>query len=463
MGKAKTPIKILTMDKLLKKILREITPTRGEHIKERQIFNKVVKKLEKFDVKPILVGSIAKKTDLSGDKDIDIFIMFPKDTSREELEEKGLKMGKKVFKELGVKYEIDYAEHPYVMGNYKGYLVEVVPCYRTKELQSAVDRTPHHTRYIQKKLRRNEKLRGDIRLLKQFMKGTGVYGAEAKVQGFSGYLTELLCINYGSFEDTLKAASEWKFKGILDPEDIWENKKVLKHFFPEASLIVIDPIDENRNAAAAVSAQSMARFIHTARKFLENPGREFFFPPGKKAPSARELSKRIKSRGTKIIAIRFMHDKINVNILYSQLRKTINSIVSHIHDYEFKVLKSGIWTDEKKLSVILLEFEVWTLPPIEYRMGPPIDKSHKEQDNFISKYKDFRPRIEKGRWVADVKREFTRVEQLMPKILSERRGFGKNLRELERIDFVSDEEILKVDGKEFLGFLGNFFVITLFH
>jgi tRNA nucleotidyltransferase (CCA-adding enzyme) len=37
------------------------------------------------------------------------------------------------------------------------------------------------------------------------MKGTGVYGAEAKVEGFSGYLTELLVINYGSFPKALEA------------------------------------------------------------------------------------------------------------------------------------------------------------------------------------------------------------------------------------------------------------------
>jgi len=444
------------MDKILKKILREITPTREEHRKEKQIFNRVVKKLERFDVKPMLVGSIAKKTDLRGDKDIDIFILFHKETPREELEKKGLGIGKKVFRELKAKYEIDYAEHPYVIGNYKGYLVEIVPCYRTRELQSAVDRTPHHTHYIQKKLRRNEKLREDIRLLKQFMKGTGVYGAEAKVQGFSGYLTELICINYGSFEDTLKAASEWKFKEILDPEGLWEKKKALRHFFPEASLIAIDPIDENRNAAAAVSEQSMAKFIHAARRFLENPGRDFFFPPERKTPSASELSKRIRARGTKIIAIKFMHGRINPNTLYSQLRKTKNSIIRSLQHYEFKVLNSAIWTGEKKLSVILLEFEVWKLPPIEHRLGPPIDKSHREQDNFTAKYGEFKPRIEKGRWVADIRREFTRAEKLMPRILSERSGFGKNLRELKRIEFVSDEKILKINGKEFLGFLGEF-------
>lgn len=444
------------MDKTLRKVLRKITPPREEHRNEKEIVERVFKKLERFDVKPVLVGSIAKKTDLRGDKDIDIFIMFPKETPRKELEEKGLDIGKSVFKSLRAKYEIDYAEHPYVVGNYKGYGVEIVPCYKTRKPLSAVDRTPHHTRYIRKKLRRNDELRKNVMLLKQFMKGTGVYGAEAKVQGFSGYLTELLCIYYSSFKETLKAASEWKFNEILDLEDLWENKKVLTHFFPKASLIVIDPIDENRNVAAAVSQQSMARFIHAARKFIENPGIDYFFPPERKTPTKKDLGGRITKRGTKLMAIKFTHGRINPNILYSQLRKTRNSLVKQIQSHEFKVLNSDTWTDEKKLSAILLEFEVWDLPPIEHRLGPPLDQGKREQDKFTAKYKEFKPRIEKGRWVADVRREFTRAEKLMPKILKERRGFGKKLRGLKRIVFVADEKVLEIDGKEFLSFLGEF-------
>jgi len=444
------------MDKTLRKVLKEITPPREEHRNEKEIVDRVFKKLERFDVTPVVVGSIAKKTDLRGDKDIDVFIMFPKETPRKELEEKGLDIGKAVFKSLRAKYEIDYAEHPYVAGNYKGYRVEIVPCYKTRKPLSAVDRTPHHTRYIRKKLRRNNELRTNVMLLKQFMKGTGVYGAESKVQGFSGYLTELLCIHYGSFKEALKAASGWKFHLVIDPADLWENKRALKHFFPKASLIVIDPIDENRNVAAAVSEQSMARFIHAARKFIDEPGIDYFFPPERKPPTKKELKSRIKKRGTKLIAIKFTHGKINPNILYSQLRKTRNSLVKQIESYEFKVLNSDTWTDEKKLSAILLEFEVWDLPPIEHRLGPPLDKGKREQDKFMAKYREFKPRIEKGRWVADVRREFTGVDKLMPKILKERRGFGKKLRVLKRIGLVADEKILEIDGKEFLSFMGEF-------
>jgi tRNA adenylyltransferase (EC 2.7.7.25) len=43
----------------------------------------------------------------------------------------------------------------------------------------------------------------EVRLLKKFMKGIGVYGAEIKVKGFSGYVAELLVYFYDSFRNVL--------------------------------------------------------------------------------------------------------------------------------------------------------------------------------------------------------------------------------------------------------------------
>lgn len=444
------------MEKLLKKILEEVKPSEEEHRREEKIIKRVEKELRLKGVQPLLVGSLAKKTDLRADKDMDIFILFNPELSRKELEKRGLQIGRDLFVKLGAEYEIDYAEHPYVKGVIEGYLVEIVPCYETRKPKSAVDRTPYHIQYVKRKIREDKKLADEIRLMKQFMKGTGVYGAEAKVQGFSGYLTELLVIQYGSFQNTLKAVAEWKFKEVLDPESLWGDKEALRFFFPDAPLIVVDAIDENRNAAAAVSDQTMAKFIHSARGFLENPSRDFFFPPEREVPSAEELAERMKSRGTRIMALKFVHGRFNPNTLYSQLRKTRDSVVRHIQDYGFQVLKSGVWTDEESISAILLEFEVWVLPPIEHRLGPPIDLSHREQDRFVEKYRKFRPRIEKGRWVADVSREFTQIGELIPRILAERRGFGKNLRELKDIGAVEGEEILEIDGEKLRVFLNDF-------
>lgn len=443
------------MKKLLKEILKEITPTEKEHKKENKIVDNIVKRLKKFEVKPILVGSLAKGTDVRNDKDIDIFIMFPKDLSREDLEKKGLEIGKKIFKEMKIKYEIDYAEHPYVSGFYDGYRIEIVPCYETKEPRSAVDRTPYHTQYVRRKLMRNPKLKDDIRLLKQFMKGINVYGAEAKVQGFSGYLAELLCINYSSFVSVLKSAGEWNFGECIDPENLWKDKNALRYFFTDANLIIVDPVDRDRNAAAAVSRQKLAEFIVASVEFLKSPQKEFFFPRKEELPDERELLNRMKARGTKLIAVKFEHERINPNTLYSQLRKTKEAIKKSIEGFGFQILKSDLWTDEMNHSLILFDFEVFSLPKVKHHFGPPIDKAAKEQENFLEKYKEYKPYIKEGRWVVDTKREFTLAEGLIPRILEERRGFGKNLREVS-VEVLKGEELLKIEDEDFLKFMNRF-------
>ncbi len=444
------------MEKVLEKTLEKITPTANESEGEQRIIRIITKKLEKFDVIPVLVGSTAKGTDLRGDKDIDIFIMFGQDVSREKLEKKGLEIGKAVFKEIGAKYEIDYAEHPYVKGFYKDYDIEIVPCYSGKRIMSSVDRTPFHTRYVRRKLRENPALRNGMRLLKQFMKGIEVYGAEAKVQGFSGYLVELLVIHYGSFMKVLKAAAGWSLNQVLDPEKQWKNPEEARYFFTNANLIVIDPVDKNRNVAAAVSMQCLSEFIIAAKEFLENPSEEYFFPKEPKLLSKKELSEKIEKRGTKLVAVIFRHKKLNENSLYSQLRRTIKSLTDEIETFGFKFFRSGFWSNEKNLSLIILEFEVFKLPEVMHKTGPPIDQDPKNQEKFIEKYKKDKPYVKDGRWVVDTKRKFREIEKLMPEILEERKGFGKDLKAVEEIYFLTGKKILDTEEKEFYRFLGKF-------
>ncbi|MEA3254516.1 MAG: CCA tRNA nucleotidyltransferase [Candidatus Altiarchaeota archaeon] len=444
------------MDKLLREILEKITPSEEEHRRENKLVDGIVKRLKKFGVKPILVGSLAKGTDVRDDKDIDIFIMFPKEVSRGELEKNGLEIGKKIFKELKIEYEIDYAEHPYVSGFYKKYRIEIVPCYETKEPKSAVDRTPYHTQYVKRKLMRTPGLRDEIRILKQFMKGINVYGAEAKIQGFSGYLAELLCINYGSFVDVLKAAREWNFGEAIDPGDLWKDKGALKYFFTDANLIIVDAVDKNRNAAAAVSRQKLAEFIVASVEFLKSPQKEFFFPKEEQLLDEKELLNRMKARGTMLIAMKFVHERINPNTLYSQLRKTRRAIKKSIEEFGFKILKSDFWTDEVSNSVILLDLEVFSLPDIKHHLGPPIDKAPLEQENFLEKYRKYKPYIKEGRWVVDTKRKFTGIEGVIPLILEEKQGFGKNLRGVKEIKILKGKAVLKIKDKDFLKTMNKF-------
>src|SRR5512137_731153 len=181
-------------------VIREIAPTPEEY---RRVTEAATALLEKVAatakemgimVEPVLVGSVAKGTFLR-DPDIDLFVMFPPETSREELERDGLALGMRI-----LHGEKKYAEHPYVHGEFHGFEAEIVPCFRirdTSQKMSAVDRTPFHTRFIADNLRSEQ--HDEVRLLKRFLKGIGAYGAEEAVRGFSGYLAELLVIRFGSF------------------------------------------------------------------------------------------------------------------------------------------------------------------------------------------------------------------------------------------------------------------------
>jgi len=444
------------MERLLEEVLKKITPTKEEHKEEESIVERVVQSLTKRDVKPILVGSLAKKTDLRGDKDIDVFIMFDPKVDRKTLEKRGLDMGRQTFKKLKVKPEIEYAEHPYVMGTYRGHDIEIVPCYSGGKVLSSVDRTPHHTHYIRRQLRDRRTLGDEIRLLKQFMKGINVYGAEAKVQGFSGYLAELLIVHYGSFTGLLKATAGWKMgEVIIDHEKQWEDPKALKHFFTNAPMTVVDPVDMDRNVAAAVSKQKMAEFIIAAAEFLKNPSVDYFFPKEAKVRGEKEMLKNIRGRGTKIIAFVFGHGKVNPNSLYDQIRSTENALKKEIQSYEFSIFRSGFWTNEKDTSVILLEFDVWSLPKIKHHIGPPIDVDALNQEKFLEKYAKDKPYIKDGRWVVDTEREYKSVDKLVPKVLEQRRGFGKQLREA-KTRILENKDILKIRDRSYRRCLDSF-------
>jgi len=436
-------------------IKERITPGPDERDVEAKALERVLEILSAYPVEPILVGSLAKDTDLSGNKDMDVFIQFPPETGRQELERDGLRIGKAVLASLGVNHEIDYAEHPYVKGDYSGFTIEIVPCYKGPKIMSAVDRTPFHTRYVKDRIDGTD-LRGDIRLLKQFMRGQSVYGAEAKVEGFSGYLVELLIIEAGSFEDALKMADAWKDMPVLDIEGLWDGKKGMEALFPEANIIVIDPVDSNRNVAAAVSTRALARFQLAAGRYLKAPSEDFFFPKPRKALPQDELLGLMRKRRTRFAAICFRHGKKNVNTLYSQLRKTAKHIEKSLTELEFIVFGADIWSDDENSSILLLEFELWELPALVHLFGPPASMGGEHTRRFLDKHGKGKAYVKDGRWVVDADRVHTSAETALPEIVKKRDGFGKHFRSMDDAKIIWDADILGVEDEGWTTFLSDY-------
>lgn len=449
------------VDALLTKVLSDITPTEEEHAAEGAALTEILLTLKDIIrevnhlVHPIMVGSMAKGTDLRGDKDFDIFIRFPENTLREKLESQGLRIGKAFFEHVRSRPVLSYAEHPYVKGQYKGYDVEIVPCYTLsghKAIISAVDRTPLHTEFVLGELAKKPRLREDIRILKRFMKAQGLYGAHAAVEGFSGYLCELLVIKYGSFVGVLKAAAGWKRHERLELEMDSKAK------FPEAPLVFIDPVDEGRNVAAAVSVEKLAKFIYLAEAFLGDPNEKFFHEKGGPSMSKKEFYNKVKIRGTELVCVHFKAPKLVEDTLIPQLAKSLRSLAGECERAGFKILKKAHWTDGLE-AALLLEFEVWELPRVMKKSGPFFDSKVADMRGFIEANKRIAMSqlyLEGDEWAIDVEREHLLVIEFVKSCLKDVKGFGKDLRGVKKFEVLVNGQVSKIKSPEFWGFMEGF-------
>ena len=413
------------MNRVERDILTKIVPT----IKDRKRINDTVRTLiervknecskMKLNVIPKLVGSVAKDTYLKNSVDIDLFLLFPKNTPREELERNGLDIGRKILEDT----EERYAEHPYVRGIFNDYITEIVPCYHIKSAEkkvSAVDRTPFHTEYVREHLRIWR--RNDVRLLKQFMKGIGCYGAEAEVEGFSGYLCELLIIKYGSFRSVLRNAQNWKDGMRIKIKDT--RRDVYSFNDP---LVVIDPVDPNRNVASALSREKLHIFIRASREYLKESKISFFFPNKIKLLPLSKIRKKIDNQsfiGIKIPKLNIISDN-----LFPQIRKSLKSISNYCEREGFKIINTAFEVGKDSIYLILSP-EKLEIESTKIHKGPP-DKEEEHVKSFINKWSRSRDTVRKpykvdGIWYVEIRREYTKLENLLRDKLRYM-GLGKDI------------------------------------
>ena len=333
--------------KIFKRILYDIKPNEAEIRDTTYNVNKLINLLKKIvpkDVELLVAGSIARGTNLKGNSDIDIFMLFNKKLGRDRVVKLGLEYGKAAaIREKG-RYEIKYAEHPYIRLylDYIGMKADLVPALkidRIEEMGTTVDRTPLHNEFINTNL--NAKQRDDVRILKYLLKAHGIYGAEVKTNGFSGYLCELLVHQYGSINALLESASKFRLPILIEPKDRKESagNDATKRF--NSQFIVIDPVDSNRNVAAGVSLESLGKFVLVSRKFIEKPDITLFYGP--KFPSGQAgtlLTKFAESLGMDTFIIVCNVKNKSEDIVHPQLRKVNQQIVRHLNQCGFSVYLS---------------------------------------------------------------------------------------------------------------------------
>jgi len=395
---------------LLDEVLDRVKPTPGERVKLSKAADEIQSKIKELAgsrgiaCQPLLVGSASRSTWLAGDHDLDIFLAVPEDADLADALE--------IARFVAPVHEEKYAEHAYVHAVINGFDVDLVPCYLLKDasrIKSAVDRTPFHTKYVSERIKG---LEDEVLLLKQFMKGVGVYGSELKVGGFSGYLSELLVLRYGSFPAVLEGASSWRPGETIDQEA----HSTTSHQDP---LIVVDPVDPNRNVAAALTLERMLQFTVAARCFLKEPDMAFFYPPDKKPISDEDLLKQIKERGSTLLLLDFEAPRMVEDVIFPQLRKAEESIQAMFKRNGFSVLRSNVDchpVDGVNRARMLFELDVWELPRIIRREGPPVWEAE-HLSRFLSSHPLplSGPYIENGRAIVEVQRKYTRAPDLLEK------------------------------------------------
>ncbi len=435
------------INNILKKALKKIEPSKTEIKTDNKILEEVfdlLKNATPSNIKVVLVGSVAKGTQLKNKKDFDVFLLFPKKYSKKELEELGFKYAKKAFAKY--KYRKAYAEHPYLKVIYKGYDIDVVPAYKIKDIKdrgTAVDRSPLHSEYINSHLSLKQK--NDVRLLKQFMKSQNIYGAEIRIEGFSGYLCELLIVKYGSIVNLFNEVKEWDIPVKMDIENY--HKQDITKKFPSAPLIVIDPVDKERNVSAVVSSTSLSIFIFTSRQFLEKPSLQFFFKKRKKV-NTNQLKKIIETRQTDILVIKFKAPDLVEDTLWPQLRKTSVALKKYFRKQGFEKFGYYYWSDEKE-CIIMFEFLISKLPGIVKCMGPRITQSQ-HVDQFIKSHKKALDiHIEHDYICAIEKRQICTVKDAFKQALKSRIGIPKTFLPLiKKAKLLSKKSLINKKYKE---------------
>jgi tRNA nucleotidyltransferase (CCA-adding enzyme) len=443
---------------VLDQIAKKVAPSEAERERMLQLAERLKSQVQSildragFGGNVSIQGSYARDTWLSGEADLDIFASFPPTMDRREWTGKVLPAIRR-----GIDAEtIDrYAEHPYLEFHIKGIRVNVVPCYSVEKGQwkSATDRTPYHTEYMRQHL--TPEMRLEARLLKRFMKGIRSYGAEIRVGGFSGMLVETLILHYQSFRGTLVQASKWKPIIFLDLEKPNGSQDSRARDFG-SPLVVIDPIDPNRNLAAAVRDDKLWGFVAGSRELQKNPGIWYFFPPKYKPKTKAQFSKLLDHQDRDIVAIFFEHARIVPDVLWGQLLKIEKSLTELMMRQDFHPLRSTVWSDEGRSSAILVELDSLTLPGVQTRQGPPVSKPDDSQ-GFLDRHLNAKdtirgPWVQAGRWVVEKKRRILTIEQLISAALKDRK-LGLAIPEQLDISFHRDLKVL--ENRRILTLLGR--------
>ena len=269
---------------------------------------------------------------------------------------------------------------------------EIIPVLKIRnpeQAENVTDTSPFHVEYIKGKIRKDERLADEIRLVKAFCHASECYGAESHIRGFSGYSLELLTSHYSSFINLIKSASRWNLKEkiIIDPEKSYRKGEVLKNLNKsktQSPIILIDPTQKERNATASLSEECLHVFVEACRRFTKNPSKSFFIKK-ERIFNIGKLKDYARRKKAGLFAFKVQSNKKREDIAGSKLLKFFN-FLSREFSKDFSVLKSDfIFNEEQKNAVFLF---ILSEKKEIFAKGPPV-RLERHAEKFRRKHKDF--------------------------------------------------------------------------
>lgn len=405
----------MKVNKILKEVLEDISPDDSSARLVDEFLRKLNSGLKKKKLKAtaVLGGSFAKGTRLKGDHDVDIFVRFDLKYDSEKLSDL-LEPCLKQWKPERIHGSRDYFQ---IKNGMKLEIVPVLAIKKPKEAKNVTDFSPWHVSWTNNA---GKKLKNEIMLAKRFLKAQKAYGAESYIKGFSGHVVDILVIHYGGFLKFLKAASNWKLakksktddeKQVVDHYNTYKGKALLmlNKSKLQSPLVLIDPVQPERNAAAALDAEHYNKLILAAKKFLKKSSKSFFVD--KKTNFAK-----IAKKG-KLVRIFAQSLPGSEDVSGTKLLKAFEFLKQKLAGAGFKLAESGWQWDKKKNAVLWFVAKQKQLPEMELRQGPPANREPFASD-FKKKYKKSgKVFASKGKLWAKVGRKYRTVEELLAVLL----------------------------------------------
>ena len=396
--------------KFLEQLKEEIRPDKEVLNLVDEIVDRINKALKKAKLKARCKkgGSIAKETFLKDDYDVDLFVVF-------DYSYKGKDISKLLGKTLrSLKVKKVHGSRDYYQLSYNKLLFEIVPVLKVKNyklIENVTDMSPLHVNFVNKNA--SNKIKDDIRLAKMFCKVQGIYGAESYIKGFSGHILDILVINYKGFINLLKAASKWKDKEVIDMKKYWKDVLFeLNKSKTQGPLVIVDPMQPDRNAAAALSKENYDIFRKKAKEFLKNPSESFFI---KKKIEIKELKARAKKDYLIVLDVKAKKGKEDV--IGSKLKKAFEYLLKGLKNNEFNVLYNDWEWDKKLKAKFYFIIKKEKLSKEILHPGPPLNM--KEHVNMFKKlYK--RTTTKNRRVYAKVKRRYLEPKKLLKDLIKEK-------------------------------------------